>query len=115
MIRASRVEEYRAARGGAWQVAQFVQDHEIKLDEAFGKLSGLFLGLLLFKSVDQRDGREETNPAEFTFHENWTDRGAWDKHMELPHLQAFADVKDKIFELQKLRLMTMVTDAASAR
>ena len=35
--------------------------------------------------------------------------------MEMPHLQAFADVKDKVFELQKLRLMTMTSDAVSTR
>ncbi len=59
--------------------------------------------------------QDNDDPAEFTFYENWTNREEWDKHMELPHLQAFADVKDKVFELQKLRLMTMVSDAASAR
>ena len=35
--------------------------------------------------------------------------------MEQPHLKAFADVKDKVFELQKLRLMTMISDADSKR
>jgi len=59
--------------------------------------------------------QDNEDPSEFTFYENWTDRAEWDKHMELPHLQAFADVKDKVFELQKLRLMTMVSDAVSAR
>ena len=28
--------------------------------------------------------------------------------MEMPHLQKFAEAKDKVFELQKLRLMTMI-------
>ena len=35
--------------------------------------------------------------------------------MELPHLQGFAAVKDKVFELQKLGLMTMVCDPVSTR
>ena len=59
--------------------------------------------------------QDNDDPAEFTFYENWTDRAEWDKHMEQPHLKAFADVKDKVFELQKLRLMTMISDANSKR
>ena len=47
--------------------------------------------------------QDDEDPAEFTFYENWTNREEWNKHMEMPHLQAFADVKDKVFELQKLR------------
>lgn len=35
--------------------------------------------------------------------------------MELPHLQKFAEVKDKVFELQKLRLMTMICEPESKR
>jgi hypothetical protein len=35
--------------------------------------------------------------------------------MEMPHLQKFAEVKDKGFELQKLRLMTMISDSVSKR
>lgn len=53
--------------------------------------------------------------AEFTFYENWTNRAEWDKHMELPHLAKFADVRDKVFEVQKLRLMTMISDPVSTR
>lgn len=55
------------------------------------------------------------DPAEFTFYENWTNRAEWDKHMELPHLKAFATVKDKVFSLQKLRLMTMICDPVTTR
>lgn len=47
--------------------------------------------------------------------ENWTNRPEWDKHMEMPHLQKFAEAKDKVFELQKLRLMTMIGDSVSKR
>lgn len=35
--------------------------------------------------------------------------------MELPHLAKFAEVRDKLFEVQKLRLMTMISDAVSTR
>ena len=59
--------------------------------------------------------QDNDDPVEFTFYENWTDRAEWDKHMELPHLEAFAEVKDKIFELEKLRLMTMVCEPVSKR
>jgi quinol monooxygenase YgiN len=59
--------------------------------------------------------QDNDDPAEFTFYENWTNRPEWDKHMEMPHLQKFAEVKDKVFELQKLRLMTMISDSISKR
>lgn len=59
--------------------------------------------------------QDNDDPAEFTFYENWTSRVEWDRHMELPHLQKFAQVKDKVFELQKLRLMTMICDPKSKR
>jgi quinol monooxygenase YgiN len=59
--------------------------------------------------------QDDEDHAEFTFYENWTSREEWDKHMELPHLDAFAEVKDKVFELQKLRLMTMITDRGTVK
>ena len=59
--------------------------------------------------------QDNDDPAEFTFYENWTNRPEWDKHMEMPHLQKLAEAKDKVFELQKLRLMTMISDSVSKR
>jgi quinol monooxygenase YgiN len=59
--------------------------------------------------------QDNDDPNEFTFYENWTSREEWDKHMELPHLQKFAEVKDKVFELQKLRLMTMISEPVTTR
>ena len=59
--------------------------------------------------------QDNDDPAEFIFYENWTNRAEWDKHMGLPHLKKFAEVKDKLFELQKLRLMTMICDPVSKR
>ncbi len=60
---AQQMEEQRAARDAEWQVAQFVQDHEVELGQAFGDLSGFALGLFLFKCIDQFDGREEADLA----------------------------------------------------
>jgi len=59
--------------------------------------------------------QDNDDPAEFTYYENWTNRAEWDKHMELPHLKEFAKVREKVFEVQKIRLMTMISDAASKR
>jgi quinol monooxygenase YgiN len=59
--------------------------------------------------------QDNDDPAEFTFYENWTNRPEWDKHMEMPHLQKFAEAKDKVFELQKLRLMTMIKHGRAER
>jgi quinol monooxygenase YgiN len=59
--------------------------------------------------------QDNDDPAEFTFYENWTNRAEWDHHMTLPHLAKFAEARDKVFELQKLRLMTMISDAVSTR
>ena len=59
--------------------------------------------------------QDNEDPAEFTYYENWKNRAEWDKHMELPHLKKFAEVRDKVFEVQKIRLMTMISDSASKR
>ena len=48
-------------------------------------------------------------------YENWKNRAEWDKHMQLPHLKKFVEVKDKVFEVQNIRLMTMISDPASKR
>lgn len=61
------MEEQCAARGAERQVAQLVQDHEIKLGEAFGELNSLPFGLLLFKCVDLLDSREETDLSAVMF------------------------------------------------
>ena len=53
--------------------------------------------------------QDNDDPAEFTFYENWTNRAEWDKHMQMPHLTRFAEQSAKMFELQKLRLMTMIS------
>lgn len=59
--------------------------------------------------------QDNDDPAEFTFYENWINRAEWDKHMEQPHLAKFAEVRDKMFEVEKLRLMTMICEPISTR
>lgn len=59
--------------------------------------------------------QDNDDPAEFTFYENWKNRAAWEKHMEEEHLKKFAERRGTLFELERLRLMTMVSDAASKR
>jgi quinol monooxygenase YgiN len=59
--------------------------------------------------------KDNDDSAEFTFYENWVNRKEREKHMELPYLQKFAEVKHKVFELQKLSLMTMICDPVSNR
>ena len=49
---------------------------------------------------------------------NWliaTAAWEWDKHMEMPHLQTIRRGQGQVFELQKLRLMTMIGDSVSKR
>jgi len=58
---AQEMEEHRAAGGAERQVAEFVEDHEIKAGEAFGDLTGLALCLFLFEGIDELDGREEAD------------------------------------------------------
>ena len=55
--------------------------------------------------------QDNDNPAEFTFYENWTNRGEWDAHMELPHLKEFAKRADELFAVKPhIRLMTMISE-----
>ncbi len=60
---AQQLEQQRSARGAERQVSQFIQDHEVKLGQAFGNLPGLALGLFLLKDVDQLAGGEEADFA----------------------------------------------------
>jgi quinol monooxygenase YgiN len=45
--------------------------------------------------------QDNDDPAEFTYYENWMSRAEWDK--------------DKVFEVQNIRLMTMISDPVSKR
>lgn len=56
---AQEVEQQSPARGTEWEVAQFIQDHEVELGHAFGDLPCLSL----LEGVDQFDGGEEADLA----------------------------------------------------
>src|SRR5882757_6259505 len=58
---AEQMEEQRSAGGAERQVAQFVEDDEIGVGESRRNLSWLALKLLLFESVDEFDGGEESD------------------------------------------------------
>ena len=53
------MEQQCPARGTERQVAKFVEDHEIGVDETIGDLAGATLCLLLLERIDQLHGREE--------------------------------------------------------
>jgi hypothetical protein len=59
---AQQVEEQGAAGGAERQIAEFIEDDEIGVDEAAGDLSSFALGLFLFEGVDELDGGEEADP-----------------------------------------------------
>ena len=52
------MEEQRAAGGTKRQIAQFVQDDQVRVNEPVGYLPSARLGLSLFEGVDQLDRRE---------------------------------------------------------
>src|SRR5580698_8236893 len=58
---AQEMEEQRAAGCTERQVAQLVQNDEIRVNEAIGDLPGSALLLLLIERIDQFNGREEPN------------------------------------------------------
>ena len=64
---AQQMEEQRTTGGAEWQISQFVQDHQVELDQGLGDLTGLALGLFLFERVDQFDRREEADLSAMMF------------------------------------------------
>jgi quinol monooxygenase YgiN len=61
--------------------------------------------------IDYHLHQDNENPLEFTFYENWTDRGSWDRHMELPYLKELARRREEFFSAPtQIRLMTMISD-----
>ncbi len=56
---AEQMEEQRATRRAERQIAQFVEDDEIGVDQASGDLACLAVVLFLFEGVDEFDGGEE--------------------------------------------------------
>ena len=56
------MEQQCPARLAERQIAQFIKYNNVGVRQPMGQLSALARGLLLFKQVDQLDGREEPNP-----------------------------------------------------
>ena len=52
--------------------------------------------------------QDDEHPEEFTFYENWTDRAAWDAHMETPHLREMKQIEGRFFVVERVRQMTML-------
>jgi quinol monooxygenase YgiN len=85
---------------------------EEKLEEAKQFLLGL-VGKSRSEAdcIDYHLHQDDENPLEFTFYENWTDRAAWDRHMELPYLKELARRRDEFFSRPThIRLMSMISD-----
>ena len=53
------MEQQSAARGTERQVAEFIENNEIDVDEAACDLTSPSLSLFLLESIDQLDGGEE--------------------------------------------------------
>ena len=60
---AQQMEQKGAAGRAERQVAQFIEDHEVETDQAFGDLAGLAPRLFLLERVDEFDGGEEADLA----------------------------------------------------
>ena len=63
---AEQMEEQRPARGAEWQIAQFIQDHEIEAGQAFGNLPGLCGGLYVTRPLWGGPERERLVPEQRT-------------------------------------------------
>jgi len=83
-----------------------------KIDETKAFLLGLVSPTRLEAgTIEYHLHQDNENPAEFTFYENWTNRGEWDTHMTLPHLEEFARRADDLFAVKPhIRLMTMISE-----
>ncbi len=55
--------------------------------------------------------RSVEDPGLIMFHENWTSRPLWERHMESPHLQEFSANTDDIVEVWELFQCEKVEDA----
>ncbi len=65
---AEQVEQQCPAGRAERQIAQLIEDDEIKAQQAFGKLACLVHGLFLLQRVDQIDRREESDLFAVIFH-----------------------------------------------
>jgi hypothetical protein len=53
------MEQQGPAGWAEGEIAQFIQDDEVELEQAFGQLPSLVGRLFLFQRIDQIDGGEE--------------------------------------------------------
>jgi len=95
---AQQMEEQRSAGGAERQVAQFVQDDEVRVGKPSRNLSGPSLKLFLFEGVDEFDGGEEPDALAVMFDGLDADRRG---EVRLPRAGA-ADQDDVVCVLQKL-------------
>ncbi len=58
---AQQVKQQSATGGAEWQVSQFIEDDEFRMDKSTGDLSGLTLSFLLFESVHEFNGGKEAD------------------------------------------------------
>ena len=56
------MEQQGAAGVGKRQVAEFVKDDRVQMNQGFGEVAGLALLFFLFQLVDQVNGVVEANP-----------------------------------------------------
>lgn len=61
--------------------------------------------------IDYHLHQDRENPLEFAFYENWTDRSAWDRHMEIPSLKELARRRPEFFSSPtQISLMEMISE-----
>ncbi len=57
-----QVEEQSATGWTEWQIAQFIENHQIDVHQTVGQPTGLAGRFLLLQCIDEIDGRVETHP-----------------------------------------------------
>ena len=58
---AQQVEEQCSTGGAERKISELIEDQQVEANQCFGDLTGFASGLLLFKRIDQFDGREEAD------------------------------------------------------
>ena len=100
------MEEQCAAGGAERQVAELVEDDEVRIGEPTCDLSGLSLKLLLFEGVDELDGGEEPNALAVMLDGLNADRRG---EMRLARAGA-SDQDDVVSVLQELAFMELTNE-----
>src|SRR5271155_1857649 len=103
---AEQMEKQGSARGAEWQVAEFVEDDEVRVGKPPRDLAGFALKLLLFESVDEFDGGEEPDALAMMFDGLDADRRG---EMRLARAGA-ADQDDVVGVFQELAAMELTRE-----